>query len=78
VQGSYFIDHDWNIEFIKPLREQCSADKTPALLSHEIYQPWRYFLGGDNEIALIFTTFIVNHDDGFTLFYILYGLFNAG
>ena len=47
------------------------------MFEHEVHFLIVYFLGGDNEVTLIFTVFIIDYDNEFPFLEVFYRVFYA-
>lgn len=53
------------------------TEYTSCVLEHEVYLLCVDFLGGDDEVALVFAIFVIYNDDKLTFLEVLYCIFDA-
>src|SRR5688572_2851331 len=59
------IHHEWDLELIEAGACHRHADKTTAVLRHEVDRLRRDFLRGQREVSLVLAVFVVADDDDF-------------
>ena len=74
--GSVFGSLTREIQFAAARNRKRAAKHATPLVEHEVHLFGSNLFGGDNEIALIFTVFVINHDQELAVLEILNGLFN--
>jgi len=77
VEGRIIVNHQFEPQFVATFLYQGHADKSAPVFAHKIDDFGGYIPGGGDEIAFIFTVFVVNGDDHPTLFYVFYRAFNG-
>ena len=74
--GSVFGSLAREIQFAAARNRKRAAKHATPLVEHEVHLFGSNLFGGDNEIALIFTVFVINHDQELAVLEIFNGLFN--
>ena len=61
--GPVIANHQGQIQLSRTLRSDGHADQSAGFRGEEIDDLRRYFFGGDNQIAFVFTILIIHQDD---------------
>ena len=61
------------VELLTAFDGDGSTEYATGILQHEVHFLGSDFLGGDNQVALVFTVFVIHNDDKLTVFEVLYG-----
>ena len=69
------VHHRREVQFRRTRRENGRTNQSTSLSRHEIDHFWADFRGGSNEITFVLTVLIVNNNDHFAGFDILYCFF---
>ena len=65
------------VEFFASAQCDGGAQHAPCVFEHEIDLLWRYFFSSNDEVALVFTVFVIDDDDEFPVFEIFDSIFYA-
>ena len=65
------------VEFATAAQRDGCAEHSACVFQHEVHHFGRDFLGGADEVALVFAVFVIDHDDEFSLLKIYKGFFDG-
>ncbi len=67
VKGRIMMNHLFQPQFVASFIDQRGADQSPSVFAHEIDQFGGHITGSGDKITLIFTVFVIDHDDQLAL-----------